>query len=196
MRNIDWSLLSGEHIDEGIFALNRPFLQQQLTAPVTKLSVLVLAPNVTSDVRFNNRLRSASEDKLYVIELACKTSKLAISFDTEACAGEGVNIYESKKWGTVEFFSVIADQTAGTKLILDLVDGCDDHYTDLLLARLHDHRHSFITNLAHLVRRGRLPVRWLAERMKNDPLTFWPGNWSEPTPPKNQPSPQQANGTD
>ncbi len=144
-------------------------LVSALTTPAFKLSGLVFNRSKFPGLRFRSDLRTASEDRLFIYEMMSKQPLVIVSRRVEVKAGGGVNIYESKAWGTKDYMQVISNQIIATKAAMQILSDRDDAMP-LLNREMHVHRNSFAALCWHLMRRNKLPVKDFVFQLRADPM--------------------------
>jgi len=157
----------------GQFAYAGDFLAQELTQPLARLSTLVYSWERFSEVRFEEDLRWASEDRLFRAQLATQNPRIALSLRPECTSGEGVNIFSGSAWGTEAFFHTAGDQvaalrTARRKLPLEV------KHLNIVREALRDSRQDLAASWMHFSRRHPLRgLSWLGRLTARDPALCW-----------------------
>ncbi len=147
-----------------------PLLDQQLRASVLKMSSLIYALGRFPGLRFQAKLRSASEDKLFGYEMALAEPKLLLSRRMEVFAGTGVNVFASATWGSAQSYPVFRDQLAGTRYALVLLKSRPDALM-AIRRRRRDIMKSVIQHSLHmLAHRRSFSVRVLGQIIVAEPM--------------------------
>ncbi|MEQ9061252.1 MAG: glycosyltransferase family A protein [Gammaproteobacteria bacterium] len=146
-------------------------LISEMNAPMCKLSGLAYRMSRFSSLRFDARLRNASEDRLFVYMMMMSRPKVMISKIIEVYSGRGINVYESVPWGGVSSLAIVYDQTSATLKARDQLTHHEKAKT-MLRRQLCTQRRDFAAIFWHMLVRFRLPLRQLARQMMLDPFVM------------------------
>lgn len=90
--------------DEGrLFALEADFFEIILTTWPVHISATVLDARALGSVRFDDRLRVSSEDQMYFLQCACRTSRICFRNEVTMRLDDGLNVFRRQPVGTRGF---------------------------------------------------------------------------------------------
>jgi succinoglycan biosynthesis protein ExoW len=152
------------------------FFRQELSRPIGRLSTMVFRRARYGDLRFDPRLRTAFEDRLYRLEMARRHPEITFSTRPECFSGEGVNLFSGKPWGTPGRLDVARDELLALKIVrrrFALSAGEAELVASIAAAE----REAAVTTLARLfLRERRWELRRVARILAVDPTLAlrWP----------------------
>jgi succinoglycan biosynthesis protein ExoW len=153
-----------------LYAYRGDFFTQELARPIGRLSTMVFARERFGELRFATALRCAFEDRLYRLEMARMSPRIALSASPECFSGEGVNLFSGKRWGTAGFLDVARDELAAARLVRARFR-LDERERALVAAIEGAARAGALTTLLRLVLRDRrLELARTARLLAVDPL--------------------------
>lgn len=150
--------------------LKRPLFDQEVFCSLIKLSCLVVSASFIGNTRFNERLRHASEDRLFVMLLAMKKPRVALGLNTGLIAGRGVSIYESIQYGSLQSLKSLGDQLYGRREMAKLLSDCDKCYRIAIYNEIASIKRQIAKNVgACLKQRDATSLRHVIEIAKSNP---------------------------
>lgn len=89
--------------DERLFALDADFFEIILTLWPVHVSATVIDAKVLGSIRFDERLRLSSEDQMYFLECARRTSRVCFRDEVTMRLDDGLNVFRRQPVGTRGF---------------------------------------------------------------------------------------------
>ncbi|HXV29740.1 MAG TPA: glycosyltransferase family 2 protein [Sinorhizobium sp.] len=138
---------SGRGLDDGgkLFALDADFFEIILTSWPVHISATVIDARVLGSVRFDERLRLSSEDQMYFLQCAGRTSKVCFRNEVMMRLDDGLNIFRRQPVGTLGFSRSRISNAYFHRLVQPLADARSD-------AAQTKNRDLFRTNVRDFVR--------------------------------------------
>ena len=137
---------------------------------IVSTSTLIYRYEKFPDLRFSTKLFNG-QDRLFKLSLCGLTDKVAFSTEIHAYEGEGVNIFDSAKWGTPKSLTLIANYIKLSKCILAELQ-LDKDQKKIVYQQLNESRYAFTASLLHLVKnRGKVDWGLILRTCKTDPGT-------------------------
>ena len=150
-------------------ALRSDLLVHELSNPFASLPSMVYRWDSFRDLRFDEELTIASEDRLFRYGMALRSPDVVVSHEVETICGRGININAQLHWSHEQSFLAWRSRfAANTKAIRLLASARPDAYNKLIHQRA-NLRLSLIRLFFHFARRNaRKAVGNWVECVKND----------------------------
>jgi succinoglycan biosynthesis protein ExoW len=169
----DLNLVSEEHnlieTEKSLYEFKGSFFDYALVrSNIISTSAMVYRLDSHSQLRFSTKLFNG-QDRLFKLALSQVISKVAFCPKILVQEEEGINIYDSAKWGTAKSLILISNYIKLSKAILLEIE-LDDRRRRMVMKRLNDSRYSFVASLLHLIKSG-VDFDWAVVRstLKADP---------------------------
>ncbi|OHV83906.1 glycosyltransferase family A protein [Ensifer sp. LCM 4579] len=147
-----------------LFALDADFFEIILTSWPVHISATVIDARDLGSVRFDERLRLSSEDQMYFLQCARKTSKVCFRNEVTMRLDDGLNIFRRQPVGTRGFSRSRISNAYFHRLVQPLADARSD-------AAQTRNRDLFRTNVRDFVRSE---VKSLIFKRRAHPSLYWP----------------------
>lgn len=135
---------------------------------IVSSSAMVFRKEKASDLRFNPHLRNG-QDRLFKLQLSCRVDKVVFSTRVLCSEGEGINIFDSAHWGSVNALRLSASYIDLAKVILAEIE-LNDEQKAYVSSQLADARLEFVAGVLHLLRRRKsFDFRQVATVIARDP---------------------------
>ena len=152
------------------------FFRQELTRPIGRLSTMVFRRERFGDLRFDTRLRTAFEDRLFRLEMARRDPRIVFSTRPECYSGEGVNLFSGKPWGSPGRLEVARDELHAMKIVRKEFELSDPELRLVETIEKGERQDAFTTLMRLWLRERRPEFGRLGRLLGVDPLFLlrWP----------------------
>lgn len=124
-----------------------------------------------ADIRFQRDLRWG-EDRYFKLEVAKRARRVAYSTRVSAVEGQGVNIFDSAQWGSVDGLHLLLAYMQMTRKLLKEMALTQPQRT-LVRSQLAKYRYDFSLTVAHLLRGGTMvPLAVWRRAAQVDPVAL------------------------
>lgn len=169
----DLNLVNEEHdlidTEKSLYEFKGSFFDYALVrSNIISTSAMVYRLDSHSQLRFSTKLFNG-QDRLFKLALSQAITKVAFCPKILVQEEEGINIYDSAKWGTAKSLILISNYIKLSKAILLEIE-LDQHRKKMVMKRLNDSRFSFVASLLHLLK-SRVEFDWAVVKstIKADP---------------------------
>jgi len=135
---------------------------------IISTSALVYRLAAYPTLRFNTKLFNG-QDRLFKMMLAQHVEHVAFCPKVLVFEEEGINIFDSAKWGTTQSLIKLVSYIKLTKCILAELE-LKDEQRSIIIKQLNDSRFSFTANILHLLKkRIKIDVKLVKSAIYTDP---------------------------